>query len=136
MAGNIRSWIASNFDRSHDAKDRPMGDSLCKFDCGSGVFRDARFVDSQCNGLVITHHNVESFLRTATTDEKTRGLISVLLESLERPCLAKGQVLNDLELMWTDIDRNLSEILHPEDVFYVVAVATFYLSPGWKPREN
>ncbi|KAF5263302.1 hypothetical protein FOXYS1_5951 [Fusarium oxysporum] len=136
MAGNIRSWIASNFDKSHDAKDRPMGDSLCKFDCGSGVFRDARFVDSKCIGLVITHHNVESFLRTATTDEETRGLISVLLESLERPCLAKGQVLNDLELMWTDTDRNLSEILHPEDVFYVVAVATFYLSPGWKPTRE
>ncbi|TXC03268.1 hypothetical protein FocTR4_00000146 [Fusarium oxysporum f. sp. cubense] len=136
MAGNIRSWIASNFDRSHDAKDRPMGDSLCKFDCGSGVFRDARFVESQCIGLVITHHNVESFLRTATTDRETRGLISVLLESLERPCLAKGQVLNDLELMWTDTDRNLSEILHPEDVFYVVVVATFYLSPGWKPTRE
>ncbi|EGU75170.1 hypothetical protein FOXB_14309 [Fusarium oxysporum f. sp. conglutinans Fo5176] len=136
MAGNIRSWIASNFDRSHDAKDRPMGDSLCKFDCGSGVFRDARFVESQCIGLVITHHNVESFLRTATTDKETRGLISVLLESLERPCLAKGQVLNDLELMWTDTDRNLSEILHPEDVFYVVVVATFYLSPGWKPTRE
>ncbi|KAH7219627.1 hypothetical protein DER44DRAFT_847716 [Fusarium oxysporum] len=112
MAGNIRSWIASNFDRN------------------------ARFVESQCIGLVITHHNVESFLRTATTDRETRGLISVLLESLERPCLAKGQVLNDLELMWTDTDRNLSEILHPEDVFYVVVVATFYLSPGWKPTRE
>ncbi|KAF4498054.1 hypothetical protein FAGAP_5774 [Fusarium agapanthi] len=135
-AGNVRSWIASNFEQSHDAKAQAVGDPLCEFDCDAGVFRDARFVESQCIGLVITHHNVEAFLRTATTPWETSGLISALVDSLERPCLVKGQVLNDLELMWTDTDRDLSEILHPKEVFYVVVVAKFYLSPDWKPTRE
>ncbi|EWG35931.1 hypothetical protein FVEG_14588 [Fusarium verticillioides 7600] len=42
-------------------------------------------------------------------------------------------MLNDLELLWTDTDRSLSDILHPEDVFYVVFAATFHLSPSWEP---
>lgn len=135
-AGNVRSWISSIFEKSHDAKAQPVRDPLCEFDCTLGVFRDARFVESQCIGLVITHHNVEYFLRTAATDLETRDLISALMDSLERPCLVKGQVLNDLELMWTDTDRNMTEILNPEDVFYVVVVAKFYLSPGWKPTRE
>ncbi|KAL7762656.1 hypothetical protein ACKLNR_009191 [Fusarium oxysporum f. sp. zingiberi] len=132
-AGNVALWVASNLDNSDDARNQPIGDPLRKFDSKSGVFRDPRFVRSNCIGLAITHQNVEPFLRTAKTNRETSDLIFALLENLERPCLVKGQMLNDLELLWTDTDRSLSDILHPEDIFYVVLAAKFYLNPNWEP---
>ncbi|KAF4421576.1 hypothetical protein FACUT_10952 [Fusarium acutatum] len=132
-AGNVARWVASNLDNSDDATSQPIGDPLRKFDSQSGVFRDPRFVRSHCIGLAITHQNVEPFLRTATTNGETSDLIFSLLENLERPCLVKGQMLNDLELLWTDTDRSLSDILHPEDVFYVDFAATFQLTSKWEP---
>ncbi|KAF5558568.1 hypothetical protein FMEXI_333 [Fusarium mexicanum] len=138
LAGNMASWFASNVDNSHNARDKLIRDPLYELGNLTITFRDARFVRSRCIGSIIAPHNVEAFLRTVGNKYMTRDIVIPLLQTFKRssPCLVKGQALIDLELLWTDTERGHSEIMNPEDAFYVVASATFYLDSVWQPTRE
>ncbi|KAF5686309.1 hypothetical protein FCIRC_3027 [Fusarium circinatum] len=133
LSGNMGTWFNGLFDTNRDAVSQILRDPLHEFDTEVAVFRDPRFVRSKCLGLVITHSNVEEFLRTERTNYATGNLISDLIANLKGACRMKGRLLNDLELLWTDTDRDLSDIVQPEETFYVVVTTVFYLNSNWEP---
>ncbi|KAF5589548.1 hypothetical protein FPCIR_6751 [Fusarium pseudocircinatum] len=115
LAGNVREWTCNSPDASEIGTSRPFRDPLSALDCENGYFRDARFVRSTFVGLLITEENFEHFLRTGTSDNESRRLAASLLSSIEDSVRAKGDLLNELELLWTDTDRNLSNISSPDE---------------------
>jgi hypothetical protein len=131
LAGNVREWACSSPEASEAGASQPFQDPLREFDCFAGIFRDARFVRSKFIGLIITEENVEQLLQTGATNGDTIRLASLLLHSIRDSVRVSGGVLNELELLWTDTDRNLSNISSPDEIFYVVATSVFYLTPHW-----
>jgi hypothetical protein len=127
------TWLNSLLESNRDTVSQVLRNPLHEFDTEAGVFRDPRFVRSECVGLVITHNNVEEFLRTEPTHNAADNLISRLIDSLKGACRMTGRLLNDLELLWTDTDRDLSDSVQPEENFYVVATTVFYLNSNWEP---
>ncbi|KAJ4263346.1 hypothetical protein NW762_006164 [Fusarium torreyae] len=132
LSGNVRDWVSSNPTASRVEANQVVEDPLCVFDSPAGVFRDARFIRSRFVGLMITEENLDQFLRTTESNLGTRRLTASLLESIEDACRVKGHALDELELIWTDTDRNLSEMSHPDEVFFVVVISVFYLSEEWE----
>ncbi|KAF5628969.1 hypothetical protein F52700_8062 [Fusarium sp. NRRL 52700] len=132
LSGNMGTWFNGLFDTNRDTVRHVQGDPLHEFDTEAGVFRDPRFVRSKCLGLVITHNNVEEFLRTESTNKAAGNLISRLIGNLKGACRMTGRLLNELELLWTDNDWDLSDIMQPEEIFYVVATTAFYLNSNWE----
>ncbi|KAI1031302.1 hypothetical protein LB504_000118 [Fusarium proliferatum] len=133
LSGNMGTWLNSLLDTNRDTVSQVLRDPLHEFDTEAGVFRDPRFVRSECLGLIITHNNVEEFLRTGLTNNAAGNLISRLIGNLKGACRMTGRLLNDLELLWTDTDRDLSDVVQSEETFYVVATTAFYLNSNWEP---
>ncbi|KAF5535583.1 hypothetical protein FNAPI_12016 [Fusarium napiforme] len=133
LSGKMGTWLNSLLDTNRDTVDQVLRDPLHECDTEAGVFRDPRFVRSECVGLVITHNNVEEFLRTEPTNNAAGNLISRLIDNLKGACRMTGRLLNDLEVLWTDTDRDLSDSEQPEETFYVVATTVFYLNSNWEP---
>ncbi|KAG4272969.1 hypothetical protein FPRO04_10049 [Fusarium proliferatum] len=129
LAGNVKEWACSSPEASEAGASQSFQDPLREFDCCGGILRDSRFVRSKFIGLIITEENVEQFLQTGATTGDTMRLAAHLLNSIRDSVRVKGGVLNELELLWTDCDRNLSNISSPDEVFYVVATSVFYLTP-------
>ncbi|KAL5615818.1 hypothetical protein FOBRF1_004566 [Fusarium oxysporum] len=129
MAGNVKEWACSSPEASEAGASQSFQDPLREFDCFAGIFRDARFVRSKFIGLIITEENVEQLLQTGATTGDTYRLTNSLLDSIQDSVRVRGGVLNELELLWTDTDRNLSNISSPDEIFYVVAMSVFYLTP-------
>ncbi|KAL9574032.1 hypothetical protein ACKAV7_001808 [Fusarium commune] len=129
--------VQSQSDIGHGTmKQVVIEDYLHKFDHESGVFRHVKIVHSKFTGLLITHENVEEFLHTSTTIGETKSLVLSLLTQLQDVCLVKGHMLNYLELLWTDTNRKLPEMLRPEELFYTIVTVTFYLTPNWEPTQE
>ncbi|KAF5254459.1 hypothetical protein FANTH_717 [Fusarium anthophilum] len=128
LAGNVKEWACSSPEASEPSASQSFQDPLREFDCYAGIFRDARFVRSKFIGLIITEENVEQLLQTGATTGDTMRLVAQLLNSIRDSVRVKGGVLNELELLWTDTDRNLSNISSPDEIFYVVATSVFYLT--------
>ncbi|KAF5671652.1 hypothetical protein FDENT_10828 [Fusarium denticulatum] len=129
LAGNVKEWACSSPEASEAGPSQSFQDPLREFDCCAGVLRDARFVHSKFIGLIITEENVEQLLQAGATNSDTGRLVAQLLSSIRDSVRVKGGVLNELELLWTDTDRNLSTISSPDEIFYVVATSVFYLTP-------
>ncbi|KAF4969181.1 hypothetical protein FSARC_3557 [Fusarium sarcochroum] len=132
LAGNVREWVSSNPKTKGAEANQIIEDPLRAFDCPEGVFRDARFIRSRFIGLIITEENLDQFLRTAQSNDEARGLAARLLQSIEDACRVKGHLLDELELIWTDTDRNLSEMSRSDEVFLVVVTSFFYLTENWE----
>ncbi|KAF9760877.1 hypothetical protein IL306_004086 [Fusarium sp. DS 682] len=128
LAGNVRDWAYSTPDTSEVGVSQPFHDPLRQFDCDRGLFRDATFVHSKFMGLIITEENVEQFLHIGATNDATRKLAASLLASIEDFIRVRGRLLNEIEVMWTDTDRGLSNMSSPEEVFYTVVTSVFYLT--------
>ncbi|KAG4264865.1 hypothetical protein FPRO03_00149 [Fusarium proliferatum] len=137
LSGSMATCLNSLFDTNRDTECQILRNPLHKFDTEVGVFRDPRFIRSKCLGLVVTHHNVDEFLRTGPTHGDAASLVSTIIRDLKGACRMKGSLLNELELLWTDTDRDLSDIVQPEEIFYVVPITAFYLNSNLEPvRES
>ncbi|KAF4946513.1 hypothetical protein FGADI_11151 [Fusarium gaditjirri] len=129
LAGNVKRWACNSPEASEVGASPSFQDPLREFDSFAGIFRDARFVRSKFIGLIITEENVEQLLQTGATTGDTCRLTASLCNSISDSVRVRGDVLNELELLWTDTDRNLSNISSPDEMFYVVATSVFYLTP-------
>ncbi|KAF4335653.1 hypothetical protein FBEOM_10490 [Fusarium beomiforme] len=132
LAGNVREWACHSPDASEVETSQPLHDPLHELDCESGVFRDARFIHNKFVSLIITENNVDEFLGTVDSDVGTRKLAASLLASIQDSIRVKGYMLDELELLWTDTERHLSNMAHPDEVFYVVVSSVFYLNMNWE----
>ncbi|KAF4466992.1 hypothetical protein FALBO_6141 [Fusarium albosuccineum] len=132
LADNVQNWTQIDDDTDEIEAIQTAEDPIRDLDSPKGVFRDARFIRTRFIGLIITEENLDEFLNSAPSNDAARKLAASLLASIEEACRVRRHVLDDLELVWTDTDRNVSDMTPPDTIFLVVITAVSYLTPDWE----
>ncbi|KAF0645916.1 hypothetical protein FPSE5266_20014 [Fusarium pseudograminearum] len=132
LAGNVKNWDCGTREISVLGVGQPTEDPLQNFDCGYTSLRDSRFINTKFVGLIITESNIDEFLGTADSNNDLKKLIDSLFSCLQQPIRVQGHLLDELEFLWTETERNFSVLAHPDEIFYVVVTASFYLTTSWE----
>lgn len=106
-------------------------DALRSFDTRQGVIRDIRYIQSRFVGLHITQDNLGAFLKSTSSEQKSKELTVSLLTHLVECWRVKGETLTALESDWTGKDRGL-EYRDQESTFLVVATVAAYFTTDWE----
>ncbi|EYB27190.1 hypothetical protein SNK05_010704 [Fusarium graminearum] len=132
LAGNVKNWDCGTREISVLGVGQPTEDPLQNFDCGYTSLRDSRFINTKFVGLIITESNIDEFLGTADSNNDLKKLIDSLFSCMQQPIRVQGHLLDELEFLWTETERNFSVLAHPDEIFYVVVTASFYLTTNWE----
>ncbi|KAH8679385.1 hypothetical protein BGZ61DRAFT_457118 [Ilyonectria robusta] len=135
LAEDVQDWVVADDEGDEVDLVEPQsaaGDLLRAFDSQHGVFRDARFIRTRFIGLYVTEENFRHLIYSAPSNDAAKKLAKSLLESLEESCRMRRDMLDDLEVSWTDMDRHGADMIAPDAIFLVVATAVSYFTPDWE----
>ncbi len=132
----VEKWVITDQHRmestwSEEQETAGVKDALRSFDTRQGVIRDIRYIQSRFVGLHINQDNLGAFLKSTSSEKKSKQLAVSLLTHLLEGWRVKGETLTALESDWTGKDRGL-EYQDQEATFLVVATVAAYLTTDWE----
>ncbi|KAJ3533995.1 hypothetical protein NM208_g7734 [Fusarium decemcellulare] len=136
LAAGIYGW-----DQIGDGEQKSMSegtpsnsfeDPLKAFDMQKMAFRDARYLRSRFVALYVTADNIDPFIQSAESKNHAKRLAQSILVALRGAWRVKKECLDELEAMWTGVDRGGSDMLPPDTRFLAVFTISSYMSADWQ----
>lgn len=111
--------------------DEQIPEILSQYDSQQGVVRSSRFVHARFQCLCITDSNVDEFLQSFATVERSRKEANTLLRVLKDSWRIQFASLYALETMWTGSPRMCDDLTGGSESCLLKLTVAAYLSPTW-----
>ncbi|KAI8632212.1 hypothetical protein F5Y19DRAFT_354295 [Xylariaceae sp. FL1651] len=136
-AERVNQWQHQDSGDQHDLSETTSRletdqDHLRILDTPYGAMRDIRYLRSYFLALYITKDNIPALLQSTDSHQESKALAESILKLLKRAWRVERDALDALELGWTGTDRDRSDMYPPDQVFFVVATVSAYISPDWQ----